>query len=104
MCYEVTILQSQLSLKLTQLLKPFDCIVLVMDRVIQPLCLGQLLKYFKESEDLTIPTLHAYLYATVVVLGSVLPMISNHVNFFTCEHIGMQMRISINSTIYRKVS
>ena len=73
------------------------------NRIVQPLCLGQLLKYFRENEEMAIPTTHAYLYAMGVVLGSAFSMMSHHLNFFTCQHMGMQIRVATCSLIYRKV-
>ena len=67
------------------------------------MCLGQLLKYFRENDEMAITTSHAYLYAAGVVLGLALSIMSHHLNFFTCQHMGMQIRVATCSLVYRKV-
>ena len=51
---------------------------------------------------MAISTLHAYLYATGVIMGSAFSMLSHHCNFFTCQHMGMQIRVATSSLVYRK--
>ena len=73
-------------------------------RIAQPLCLGQLVKYFIDSDESPMPTSHAYLYATGVVLGSALFTFSHHPYFFACQHTGMQIRVAACSLVYKKVN
>ncbi|EFX68457.1 ATP-binding cassette, sub-family C, member 4 [Daphnia pulex] len=67
----------------------------------QPLCLGQLVHYFG-SDNSTITTTQAYLYATGVVLGSALYTTTHHPFFFSCQHTGMQIRVAACSLVYKK--
>nr|WEU39104.1 NIES ABC protein [Daphnia magna] len=67
----------------------------------QPLCLGQLVHYFG-SENETISTTEAYLYATGLVLGSVLYTMTHHPYFFSCQHTGMRIRVAACSLVYKK--
>ncbi|XP_057378671.1 LOW QUALITY PROTEIN: ATP-binding cassette sub-family C member 4-like [Daphnia carinata] len=67
----------------------------------QPLCLGQLVHYFG-SENKTISTTQAYLYATGVMLGSGLYTFTHHPYFFSCQHTGMQIRVAACSLVYKK--
>lgn len=72
-------------------------------RIGQPLCLGQLVHYFG-SDNSTITTTQAYLYATGVVLGSALYTTTHHPFFFSCQHTGMQIRVAACSLVYKKVT
>ena len=48
------------------------------------------------------PAWEAYLYATGVVLGSGLYVITHHPYFFECCHAGMHLRIASCSIVYKK--
>ncbi|XP_045033102.1 ATP-binding cassette subfamily C member 4 isoform X3 [Daphnia magna] len=74
---------------------------LKLQRIGQPLCLGQLVHYFG-SENKTISTTQAYLYAAGVVLGSVLYTMTLHPYFFLCQHTGMRIRVAACSLVYKK--
>ncbi|XP_057378654.1 ATP-binding cassette sub-family C member 4-like [Daphnia carinata] len=74
-----------------------ECIL----KIGQPLCLGQLVHYFG-SENTTISTTQAYLYATGVVLASALCTMTQHTYFFSCQHTGMQIRVAACSLVYKK--
>ena len=69
-------------------------------RIGQPLCLGQLLRYFHPDSDMSTST--AYLYATGVVLCTAFPVLIYQLNNFKMHHLGMQMRVASCSLIYRK--
>ena len=66
----------------------------------QPLCLGQLVHYFQAGDEM--PTEYAYLYATGVVMSSVLYTLTHHPYFFECQHTGMKMRVAACSAVYSK--
>lgn len=69
-------------------------------RIAQPLCLGKLIDYFEENSDMSVET--AYLYATGVVLGTLLPTLLIHPYFHECLHLGLQIRTALCSMIYTK--
>ena len=71
-----------------------------MFRIGQPLCLGQLLRYFNPESDMSVTS--AYLYATGVLLCTASPVITYHLNNFKLYLLGMQMRVATCSLIYRK--
>ena len=69
-------------------------------RIGQPVFLYQLLRYFNPDSDMSVIT--AYFYATGVILGSALTVLTSHYNYFKLYLIGMQMRVATCSLIYRK--
>jgi len=69
-------------------------------RIAQPLCLGHLVRYFDKGDDL--PTPHAYMYATGLVISSALYTFAHHPYIFECQHTGMKLRVSACSLLYRK--
>jgi len=74
------------------------------DRLSQPLFLGQLVRYFSESNsDSTITLEEAYLYAAGVILCSGLNIFAIHPYMMGIIHVGMKMRVACCSLIYRKV-
>ena len=68
-------------------------------RVMQPIFLGRLLKYFNTDE---VSKGDAYLYATGVVLCSALVIFVIHPYMMAILHMGMKMRVACCSLIYRK--
>lgn len=68
-------------------------------RVLQPIFLGRLLKYYSNSD---ITKDEAYLYATGVILCSALLIFVIHPYMMAILHMGMKMRVACCSLIYRK--
>jgi len=50
------------------------------------------------------PAWEAYLYATGVIVGSLLYTVTSHPYFFECYHYGMKLRIATCYLIYKKVN
>ncbi|RUS69502.1 hypothetical protein EGW08_022737, partial [Elysia chlorotica] len=69
-------------------------------KLVQPVLLVELLDYF--SPDSTVSRTEAWLYATGVVLCSVILAIAHHPYFFGCARIGMRIRVGLCSLMYRK--
>ncbi|XP_011301163.1 probable multidrug resistance-associated protein lethal(2)03659 [Fopius arisanus] len=68
-------------------------------RVLQPLALGRLLRYY--STDNVTKT-EAYLYASGVILCSAVNIFVVHPYMMAILHMGMKMRVACCSLIYRK--
>ncbi|XP_063977971.1 probable multidrug resistance-associated protein lethal(2)03659 [Diachasmimorpha longicaudata] len=68
-------------------------------RVLQPLALGRLLRYY--STD-TVTKTEAYLYAGGVILCSAVNIFVVHPYMMAILHMGMKMRVACCSLIYRK--
>lgn len=69
-------------------------------RVSQPLFLGGLIEYFKPGSEVT--KSEAYMYALGIVLCSGVNILVIHPYMMGVMHIGMKMRLSCCSLIYRK--
>ncbi|XP_062612836.1 ATP-binding cassette sub-family C member 4-like isoform X2 [Saccostrea cucullata] len=69
-------------------------------KVVQPLLLGQLIRYFTPNS--TISQMDAYLYAMGMSLAAIVLAVSHHPYFFTVQRIGMQIRVACCSLLYRK--
>ncbi|CAG5124702.1 unnamed protein product, partial [Candidula unifasciata] len=69
-------------------------------KVIQPLLLGGLIRYF--TPDSTVSKLDAWLYALGVSLCAIVLAISHHPYFFCVQRIGMRMRVACCSLMYKK--
>ncbi|XP_021376611.1 multidrug resistance-associated protein 4-like isoform X5 [Mizuhopecten yessoensis] len=69
-------------------------------KVVQPLLLGQLIRYF--TPDSTVSERDAYLYAMGVSLCAIVLAVAHHPYFFGVQRIGMQMRVACCSLLYRK--
>ncbi|XP_049950812.1 probable multidrug resistance-associated protein lethal(2)03659 [Schistocerca serialis cubense] len=81
----------------------YGCIRAVLElfvRVAQPLFLGLLLQYF--SPGSTMPVSEAYLYATAVILCSLISAIVIHPYMMAMFHLGLKMRVASCSLLYRK--
>lgn len=75
-------------------------------RVSQPLLLGRLVRYFSLSKsqlDSDITLEEAYIYAAGVVLCSALNIFVIHPYMMAIIHMGMKIRVTCCSLIYRKV-
>lgn len=70
-----------------------------MYRVLQPLFLGRLLRYFNTKE---IDSTHAYLFAGGVILCSAVNVFVIHPYMMAILHMGMKIRVGCCSLIYRK--
>ncbi|XP_011138927.1 probable multidrug resistance-associated protein lethal(2)03659 isoform X1 [Harpegnathos saltator] len=68
-------------------------------RVLQPLCLGRLLRYFNTKE---IDSTDAYIYAAGVILCSAVNVFVIHPYMMAILHMGMKIRVACCSLIYRK--
>lgn len=69
-------------------------------KVIQPLLLGGLIRYFTPNS--TVSKTESYLYAMGVSLCAVMLAVAHHPYFFGVQRIGMKMRIACCSLLYRK--
>ncbi|XP_014467782.1 PREDICTED: probable multidrug resistance-associated protein lethal(2)03659 isoform X2 [Dinoponera quadriceps] len=68
-------------------------------RVLQPLCLGRLLRYFNTKE---MDSTEAYWYAAGVILCSAVNVFVIHPYMMAILHMGMKIRVACCSLIYRK--
>ncbi|GFS16324.1 cystic fibrosis transmembrane conductance regulator [Elysia marginata] len=71
-----------------------------MIKIAQPVLLAVFLDYF--SQDSKTTSTEAWLYATGVVLCAVLIGLLHHPYFFESSRVGMKMRVSSCSIIYKK--
>ncbi|XP_052777823.1 ATP-binding cassette sub-family C member 4-like [Mya arenaria] len=70
-------------------------------KVVQPLLLGGLIRYFTPGSEVT--KAESLLYAGGVSLCALILAISHHPFFFGVQRIGMKMRLACCSVMYRKV-
>ena len=70
-------------------------------RILQPLALGQLIIFYMPNQD-TMNEQEAYLYAGAVILCSLLYVFVVHPYMMGVLHLGMKLRISCCTLIYRK--
>ncbi|KAI4497436.1 hypothetical protein M0802_007447 [Mischocyttarus mexicanus] len=80
----------------------YGIILVIMEivlRVLQPLFLGYLLRYYNTAE---ISKYEAYLYAIGVILCSTINIFVVHPYMMAILHMGMKMRVACCSLIYRK--
>lgn len=75
---------------------------LMLFRIIQTLALGELVEYFSDVERNGTSNSDAYMYVTIIASASVLNVVISHNYFFNLQHIGMKLRVSCCSLIYRK--
>ncbi|XP_012525065.2 probable multidrug resistance-associated protein lethal(2)03659 isoform X2 [Monomorium pharaonis] len=68
-------------------------------RVLQPLLLGQMLRYFNTME---VDKYYAYIYAVGVILCSAVNVFVIHPYMMGILHMGMKVRVACCSLIYRK--
>ncbi|XP_041354291.1 ATP-binding cassette sub-family C member 4-like [Gigantopelta aegis] len=69
-------------------------------KVVQPVLLGGLIRYF--TREATITKTDAYMYALGVSLCAVVLAITHHPYFFIVTRLGMQMRVACCSLMYKK--
>lgn len=69
-------------------------------RCAQPLLLGELLTYFADEEK---SKNSAYLYASGIVLCSLIPVLTFHPYIYYIFEIGMKIRIGCSRLVYDKV-
>ncbi|BFZ06670.1 hypothetical protein BsWGS_09709 [Bradybaena similaris] len=69
-------------------------------KVIQPILLGGLIRYF--TPEATVSKLDAWLYAFGVSFCAIVLAVSHHPYFFCVQRIGMRMRIACCSLMYKK--
>ncbi|KAK7479006.1 hypothetical protein BaRGS_00029767, partial [Batillaria attramentaria] len=69
-------------------------------RVVQPLLLGGLIRYFTPNSTTSIT--EVYLYAMGVSLCAILLAVAHHPYFFGVTRMGMQMRVACCSLMYKK--
>lgn len=73
-------------------------------RIIQPQCLGGLVTYFSPGGDKEITETDAYLFAGGIVLCSLLSVTVFHPFILYAFQLGMRVRLTCCSLIYKKVS
>lgn len=71
-------------------------------KIAGPIFLGQLVRYF--VEDSPISTGDAYLYATGLILCSLMSSMFNAPFTFMSQVYGMRIRVACTGLVYRKVS
>ncbi|CAB0038330.1 unnamed protein product [Trichogramma brassicae] len=69
-------------------------------RLAQPIFLANMLQYFRVKTTTTLTD--AYMYASLVILCSVLNVLVIHPYMMAILHLGMKMRVACCSLIYRK--
>ncbi|XP_034950064.1 probable multidrug resistance-associated protein lethal(2)03659 [Chelonus insularis] len=69
-------------------------------RILQPIALGQLLKYYSKESTMTLT--EAYLYAGGVIMCSAVNVFVIHPYMMAILHMGMKLRVACCSLIYRK--
>uniref|UniRef100_T1IZ26 Uncharacterized protein n=1 Tax=Strigamia maritima TaxID=126957 RepID=T1IZ26_STRMM len=69
-------------------------------RIVQPIFLGGLIRYFTPGSETT--STEAILYATGVAVCSGIFPLTHHPYFFGVQHTAMQIRVACCSLIYRK--
>lgn len=73
-------------------------------RAALPLCLGELITYFSDSEaGDRISTEHAFLYATGIVISALIPVATFHPFFLYIFQMGIKIRVGCYSLIYKKL-
>ncbi|KAK0081216.1 hypothetical protein PV326_007800 [Microctonus aethiopoides] len=80
----------------------YGLIALLMEvvmRVIQPLVLGRFVQYFIDDN---ISVNEAYIYASCIILTAIINVIFESITWMEILHIGMKIRVSCCSLIYRK--
>ncbi|WAR27474.1 MRP4-like protein [Mya arenaria] len=75
-------------------------LALEMTKIVQPLLLGGLIRYFTPGSEVT--KTESLLYAGGISLCAVILAVSHHPYFFGVQRIGMKMRIACCSLLYRK--
>jgi len=72
--------------------------------VIQPVFLGQLIRYFENYDPEDMPALYkAYGFAAGVSLSTLFLALLHHLYFYHVLRAGMKIRIAMCHMIYRKV-
>uniref|UniRef100_A0A8C0SL40 ATP binding cassette subfamily C member 4 n=1 Tax=Canis lupus familiaris TaxID=9615 RepID=A0A8C0SL40_CANLF len=72
-------------------------------RVIQPIFLGKIIKYFENQDPNDSVALHeAYGYATVLTACTLVLAILHHLYFYHVQCAGMRLRVAMCHMIYRK--
>ncbi|XP_020285395.1 probable multidrug resistance-associated protein lethal(2)03659 isoform X2 [Pseudomyrmex gracilis] len=71
----------------------------IMFRVLQPIFLGKLLRYYSSTD---VDETQAYLYAACIVLCSAINVFVIHPYMMAILHMGMKIRVACCSLIYRK--
>ncbi len=64
-----------------------------------PLLISHLIKYFNGQIDKN----EAFMYGTLLLLGSALTSIVAHPYFFQITRYGMQLRLAVGGLVYKKV-
>ncbi|XP_025073873.1 probable multidrug resistance-associated protein lethal(2)03659 [Pogonomyrmex barbatus] len=77
----------------------FLAVMEILLRVLQPMCLGQLLRYYNSTE---VDLLEAYLWAVGIILCSAINVFVIHPYMMGILHQGMKIRVACCSLIYRK--
>ncbi|KAL6254639.1 hypothetical protein P5V15_013946 [Pogonomyrmex californicus] len=77
----------------------FMAVMEILLRVLQPICLGRLLRYYNSTE---VDLLEAYLWAAGIVLCSAINVFVIHPYMMGILHQGMKIRVACCSLIYRK--
>lgn len=73
----------------------------IYSRVIRPLLIGKLVKYFTPGQTELTKT-DAYMYAVIFIVITITHTLYLHGYMFVIEQLGLKIRVSISSLIYRK--
>ena len=72
-----------------------------MTKIVQPILLGYLIRYFSLNSDVT--TQQAYLYASGLGVTAIFIGIVHHPYFYRIQTLGMGIRVATCGMIYQKV-
>ncbi|KAF6206425.1 hypothetical protein GE061_017658 [Apolygus lucorum] len=72
----------------------------VVIKIVQPLMLQGLIRYFAEGSEMSVED--AYAYAAGILVCSLIPCFVLHPYMLCIQHLGMRLRIAMCSMIYRK--
>uniref|UniRef100_A0A8C9DN19 Multidrug resistance-associated protein 4 n=1 Tax=Prolemur simus TaxID=1328070 RepID=A0A8C9DN19_PROSS len=71
-------------------------------KVIQPIFLGKIIKYFENDPTDSVALHTAYVYATVLTVSTLVLAILHHLYFYHVQCAGMRLRVAMCHMIYRK--
>uniref|UniRef100_A0A0A9VYF9 Multidrug resistance-associated protein 4 n=2 Tax=Lygus hesperus TaxID=30085 RepID=A0A0A9VYF9_LYGHE len=78
----------------------FIFLIDVVIKIVQPLMLQGLIRYFAEGNEMSVED--AYTYAGGILICSLIPVFALHPYMLCIQHLGMRLRIAMCSMLYRK--